>query len=200
MAKRDTSRKRNTILDAASAVFREEGFEATSMDRIAERAGASKRTVYNHFPSKDALFEAVMARFLSEIATLKQIAYDPDRDLEEQLAQFAQSKLQIVENPAWMGLMMVGLGQLIRDPSLVQKNLGQASTGEEYLVAWLQAATDDGRLHVAEPTVAAEVFWGMLSGVFIWPHLFHGPMDVGHQQALLTELIAMFLARYRKPV
>ena len=90
MAKRDTSRKRNTILDAASAVFREEGFEATSMDRIAERAGASKRTVYNHFPSKDALFEAVMARFLSEIATLKQIAYDPDRDLEEQPRKLAE--------------------------------------------------------------------------------------------------------------
>ncbi|KTF29426.1 TetR family transcriptional regulator, partial [Xanthomonas vesicatoria] len=47
-----TDRKRHAILEAASAQFRQHGFEATSMDRVAATAGVSKRTVYNHFPSK----------------------------------------------------------------------------------------------------------------------------------------------------
>ena len=50
-----TDRKRAAILEAAVAEFRESGYEATSMDRIAASAGVSKRTVYNHFPTRDAL-------------------------------------------------------------------------------------------------------------------------------------------------
>ena len=51
-----TDRKREAILSAAVEEFRTAGYEATSMDRIAAAAGVSKRTVYNHFPSKDELF------------------------------------------------------------------------------------------------------------------------------------------------
>lgn len=92
---------------------------------------------------------------------------------------------------------MVGLGVLVRDPALARESLGQASAGEEHLATWLQAATDDGRLYVKQPELAAEVFWGMVAGVFVWPQLFHGPMETDHQKKLLTELISVFLARYQ---
>ncbi|HEX5664228.1 MAG TPA: helix-turn-helix domain-containing protein, partial [Xanthomonadaceae bacterium] len=55
-----TDRKRAAILEAAVAEFRESGYEATSMDRIAASAGVSKRTVYNHFPSKEVLFTRIL--------------------------------------------------------------------------------------------------------------------------------------------
>ncbi|HCT25152.1 MAG TPA: TetR family transcriptional regulator, partial [Stenotrophomonas sp.] len=42
-----TDRKREAIVRAAVEEFRASGYEATSMDRIAEVAGVSKRTVYN---------------------------------------------------------------------------------------------------------------------------------------------------------
>ena len=57
-----TDRKRAAILEAAVAEFRSNGFEVTSMDRIAETAGVSKRTVYNHFPSKEALFAEILTQ------------------------------------------------------------------------------------------------------------------------------------------
>ena len=40
--------------------FRDNGFEATSVDKVAARAEVSKRTLYNHFPSKDELFAAIL--------------------------------------------------------------------------------------------------------------------------------------------
>ncbi|GGH16849.1 TetR/AcrR family transcriptional regulator [Silvibacterium dinghuense] len=43
------------ILEAAVKLFSERGIEATSMDAIAEAAGASKATIYKHWPDKDAL-------------------------------------------------------------------------------------------------------------------------------------------------
>lgn len=54
--------KRVDVLDAAEAAFYEAGIAASGVDGIAERAGVSKRTLYNHFPSKDALVVAYLER------------------------------------------------------------------------------------------------------------------------------------------
>ena len=53
-----TDRKRAEILKAAVKLFRSRGFDTTSMDAVAKEAKVSKRTVYNHFPSKEALFDS----------------------------------------------------------------------------------------------------------------------------------------------
>ena len=53
-------RKRTAIVDAARQSFLEGGYAQTSMDRIAEAAGVSVKTVYRHFQNKDDLFSAVM--------------------------------------------------------------------------------------------------------------------------------------------
>lgn len=49
--------KREDVLEAADRCFYEHGIAATGVDTIAEAAGVSKRTLYNHFPSKDDLLE-----------------------------------------------------------------------------------------------------------------------------------------------
>ena len=48
------------LLDAALAVFAEKGFTAARMEDIAARAGAAKGTLYLYFPSKEAVFEALV--------------------------------------------------------------------------------------------------------------------------------------------
>lgn len=60
-----TDQKRESIVQAAIAEFGDRGFEVTSMDRIAARAEVSKRTVYNHFPSKEELFAEMLQRLWS---------------------------------------------------------------------------------------------------------------------------------------
>jgi AcrR family transcriptional regulator len=57
--KKDETRRR--IFDAAIALFRERGFEATTVDDITERADVGRGTFFNHFPRKDAVLA-----FLSE--------------------------------------------------------------------------------------------------------------------------------------
>jgi AcrR family transcriptional regulator len=51
------------VLDAAQAVFTEKGFAAARMDDVARRAGLSKGALYLYFPSKEALFVALVRRF-----------------------------------------------------------------------------------------------------------------------------------------
>lgn len=50
------------ILDAADRLFYSQGIRAVGVDAVAAEAGISKRTLYNHFPSKDELIAAYLAR------------------------------------------------------------------------------------------------------------------------------------------
>ena len=55
--------RRVTLLEAALAAFSQNGYHATSMDDIAERAGVSKPVLYQHFDSKLDLYLALAARY-----------------------------------------------------------------------------------------------------------------------------------------
>ena len=81
-----TDRKREAIIQAAIAEFRANGFEITSMDKIAATAGVSKRTVYNHFPSKEELFAEILNQLWARVTGEQEaVTYRPDQPLREQL-------------------------------------------------------------------------------------------------------------------
>ena len=54
--------KREELLATAERLFYEEGFHATGIDRLVAEAGIARMTLYNHFPSKEALIEEVLER------------------------------------------------------------------------------------------------------------------------------------------
>jgi AcrR family transcriptional regulator len=64
-------RRRQQILDVACAVFADRGFHATAMDDVAAAAGVTKPVLYQHFPSKRALFVELLGdlgqRLLGEL-------------------------------------------------------------------------------------------------------------------------------------
>ncbi len=192
-----TARKRQEILEAAIQAFRDEGYETTSMDRIAEVAGASKRTVYNHFSSKERLFEAVVERLHSRVVELKQIDWDPKRSVEDQLREFARAKTLLAEDPNWLGLVRVVLGVFIRDPQMARRTMERASEGENSLVRWLKAAHAAGCLRVTRPARAADLFWSMVSGALFWPQVMEGPMNAKTRTQVTKDVIDTFVCRYR---
>src|SRR5580658_7461432 len=68
--------KRNAMLDAGIAELAEQGLAGASMESIATRAEVSKRTLYKHFPSKEAVFEAVLALMIERVDPLGKLHYD----------------------------------------------------------------------------------------------------------------------------
>ena len=196
--KRTTSKKHESILKAAMQAFSEEGYDKVSMDRIADHAGASKRTVYNHFPSKDDLFQAVITQFAKEMDSLKQIRYDAARSLEEQLSDFADSQLALVNSPTWLGFLKVLLAEFIRDPEMARKTIAGHVAPKDTLTEWMCAAVDGGRLSTDDPQMASKIFDSMLNGAFIWPAVSQGFLDPAQLLRLKKELIDTFLCRFRK--
>ncbi|MBI5264028.1 MAG: TetR/AcrR family transcriptional regulator [Bradyrhizobium sp.] len=81
------------ILDAAQQLFLEKGYRSTSIDEIAETAPASKPTIYAHFPGKEALFTAVVARTINELTDFEGFSAQ-GRTLQDKLTNVAK---EIVE-------------------------------------------------------------------------------------------------------
>ena len=97
----DTKRR---IIDAAYGLFYRGGFARAGVDDIAEAAGVTKRTLYYHFDSKDALVEAVLANqnelALARIQSWAQrVTGDPASVVERLFAEFAAWARQ----PQWRG-------------------------------------------------------------------------------------------------
>jgi AcrR family transcriptional regulator len=60
------------LLDAGAALFAEQGYEATTMTQIAQRADASIGSLYQFFPSKELLAEALFSRYVERVSLLLQ--------------------------------------------------------------------------------------------------------------------------------
>jgi TetR/AcrR family transcriptional regulator, regulator of autoinduction and epiphytic fitness len=196
-SQRDTSKKRESIVKAAIQAFQVEGYDRASMDRIAEASGASKRTVYNHFPSKEALFQAALAKIIDELVAIKSIPYDSARGLEEQLEAIADAETAATENSRWLGFMKVIASVFIRDPEQARIAAARYLAGGSGLADWLRQASSDGRIAAPEPELAALVFSAMMSGAFIWPAVIYGQtFEAPVAEALKRELVRTFLCRY----
>ncbi|WP_027086507.1 TetR/AcrR family transcriptional regulator [Cohnella panacarvi] len=196
--RRDTSKKREAILNGAIQAFAEMGYDQASMDAIAEIAGVSKRTVYNHFRTKENLFQGVIAKFLEEQQALKRIEYDPARALEDQLTAFAHAEMYLINSPSRLGLSRVLTSVFIRDIDYARRITAQYASPHEPFMQWLAAAREDNKLAIDNPPLAAKVFYAMIEGAITWPALFQHGIDTEAAKPLLDELIATFIERYRK--
>ncbi len=88
---RDREEKRQEIIDAATALFTELGFEQTSMARIAKAAGVTPTTIYWYVADKDALLVAVLDHLLAD--ALQQFAEEAHDSLVDQVL-WALDRLQ----------------------------------------------------------------------------------------------------------
>ena len=105
------------ILDAAACVFLEHGFRGASVDEIAEVACAGKPTIYARFPSKQALFTAVVERLVRRNTNFEAISC-PGRSIEDRLNGLAAVILTRVLTPETIGLIRVAVAEARRFPDL----------------------------------------------------------------------------------
>jgi TetR/AcrR family transcriptional regulator of autoinduction and epiphytic fitness len=194
--KRDTSQKRQTILDGATRVFIEKGYEVASMDAIAEVAGVSKRTIYNHFPSKELLFQAIVSDFLRQRDEIKPIQYSSVKSLESQLKEFAEAELFLINDPVRRGLSKLFTSVFLMDIDFGKRTRSQYEPHKAF-VLWLHAAQNDRKLSVPSPELAARIFYGLVEGCLTYAALFTNGASLNHTEPILDEIVATFLSRYR---
>lgn len=193
---RDTSKKREQILEAALRLFSDAGYDSASMDAIADTAGVSKRTIYNHFPSKRDLYVFLVGRFVDKVSGAKHLRYDPMLPLADQLEQMLRAEMIILTDPLWLGFAFTIYQFLSMDPALGSEIAWTNSGKEKALQDWLKAACEDGRLCIEDRQQAGALLWAIHEGVILVPAILTRRVDpdlVDHQ---LSEIIQMFLCRF----
>lgn len=195
-----TDRKREAIIQAAIAEFRANGFDITSMDKIAATAGVSKRTVYNHFPSKEELFAEILNQLWARVTAEQETAYRPDLPLRDQMHQMLMAKLQMLADDNFLDLARVAIAATIHSPERAQNMVARMGEREEGLTVWIRAAQADGRLKPVDPEFAAQQIQGMLKSFAFWPQISMGlpGLSPEMQGTVVASALDMFLACYQR--
>ncbi len=94
-----TEQKRRKIIEVATRVFRANGFAGASMAEIAAQLGGSKGTLYSYFPSKEALFAAVMIELARRFADPIFQDLEKARDGRTAIRTFARQLVRALASP-----------------------------------------------------------------------------------------------------
>lgn len=151
------------VRKAAETVFLRLGYIAASMDDIARAAGMSKRTLYQLFPSKAALLDAVIEAHLAPLHISSEIEDEPD--LETALTGMLEAVARHLLSPTQAGIFRLIATEASRSPELVTAfHRAGPARGASALERRLAREAAQGRLRVSSPGAAVGLLFAMAFG------------------------------------
>jgi TetR/AcrR family transcriptional repressor of mexJK operon len=150
------------LLDVATEVFLDRGFKGASMGEIARRAGASKQTLYARYPSKAALFAALVERKASHL--FKAIGpLGEGRSLRDTLIHCGSELLELIVSEDARGVHRLVVAECMEFPELgeIFWERGPGRT-RAMLANYLRAQQKLGNIQCGDPEEAVEIFLGLL--------------------------------------
>jgi TetR/AcrR family transcriptional regulator of autoinduction and epiphytic fitness len=193
-----TDRKRDAIVQAAIVEFRANGFEATSVDKVAARAEVSKRTLYNHFSSKDELFAAILRILWESRASELERVYEPGRPIRDQLLELLQRKLALLADDSFLALARVAIAAGLHSPERAQEIVARIGEKDGGMVDWIKAAQKHGTLKAGDATLAVKQLESLVKGAAFWPQVAMGQplLTARAQKQLAASTADLFLSHH----
>ena len=143
-----SEQKAQAILSAAGERFLALGFQGTSMDEVAQRAGVSKQTVYSHFASKEALFKACIRAKVAGYGFDETTEVD-DTDLQAALLTLTRRFVDLLFDPEVIAMHRLVMGESASQPRIAEMFFDSGPRRTQAAVtAFLQAQVAKGRLQI----------------------------------------------------
>jgi AcrR family transcriptional regulator len=191
--------RRARILAGATEIFIAEGYEGASMAQIAETANVSKGTLYNYFPSKQALFGAFVELRCSQVMQDVFGELHNDAPVEPELRRIGTLMLKMMISPAGQSTFRVVVMEAAKFPELAKTFM---EAGPQAVVrrmaAWLTVQNEAGKLLMSDPLFAAEQFFALTQTRLV----LRARIEPGYQasqaeiEEVLTGAIRVFLLAY----
>lgn len=162
---------RLAVEDAALTLFMEQGYHATSMRQIADKSGLALGGIYNHFKSKEEIFEAIIIDKHPYKKILPIVLAAETDDLEGFLANAMQIVIkELGSEPYYMKLMLI---------ELVEFNGQHGSSllkliAPEILPVFERLVKSRKDLRVTNPAMLMRSFFGMILSYFLTGMLMSG--------------------------
>lgn len=158
--------KTKAIFKAARNQFLLQGFKGATMDAIALEAGVSKQTLYNRYPDKQMLFQAILQEMISSIS--RETEKEPpiittSADLRAALQSIGQEMVHTIANPEYLQFMRVILPEFHQYPELKEHfrtKMPDRIIGTLTLI--FNTARDRGLIRTANPELLARMFAGTI--------------------------------------
>ena len=194
-----SEKKREDILKAAKRAFQAFGVQGTSMDKLAEMADVSKRTVYNHFATKEDIVLELLRDLWNRSMIQADVEYRPDKPLKAQLGRLIEDEIDLVSGHEFLGLARAATGYFLYRPEKLRHEIEKIGAAETAMHRWLQAAVDDKRLKPMDISVAVKQLHNLVKGGCYWPQLLGYELELSSEakKQLVDETAAMFLSHYQ---
>lgn len=158
--------RREAILDVAKGSFLHHGYAAATMSAIAAELGGSKGTLWSYFPSKEALFAAVIDRATEEFRHQLTLVLNPADDLEVALRRFCGHYLTRVMSTDGVALHRLVVAEASRFPEVGKIFYERGPRQTHLLLAgFIADAQERGQLRDVAPIQAAQqLTWLCMAG------------------------------------
>jgi TetR/AcrR family transcriptional regulator, mexJK operon transcriptional repressor len=192
-------RRRSEIAHIAERVFLERGYNETTMEIVAARAGASKETLYRHFGSKNGLFSEVMRARAARISGADSNC-PLDGSPKEVLRRLGLNLLRLLRDADSLRLFRTVIAESLRNPELglIYFEQGPAQVLAQ-VATYLDRATQKNLLRCEEPKLAAKLFLGTVIANRHMLMLIAPDLEIVTEETIqkhVEEAVALFLSRY----
>ena len=196
----EATRRDARIVEVAMRLFIERGYDATSIDAVAEAAGVSKPTLYVRYRDKRALFEAVLKERvrdwlapLSAAAEAQALGPRP-REAEAVLNELSRLLLARSQDPSAAALTRCIAAQALQFPDLARLAYEEGwLRGVRTIGRLLAVLAAQGRIAVADPEIAADLFLNLVLGRSSKQALYGIAVDPGMEEKRRRAAVALFL-------
>jgi AcrR family transcriptional regulator len=134
--------RRDEILDSATRLFAERGYEGTSMADLAEQVGMRKASLFYHFASKDVLYAAVLDRLIGAVSATISAAATAEGSFVERLDNLSEAITMVLGEQPFAARLIVreamDWGPVIRD-TLADSIMGVLAVAEHFIRAGQEA-------------------------------------------------------------
>ena len=190
--------RRQEIVKVAAKVFREKGFEATTLNDIAERLGTDRASLYYYVGSKDELLHEIVRQVLEEnVAAAEEVLAEAGTPVEKIEALIEHMIVSFDRNYPHMFVYVEDLARIAREDSPWARDVIQKTRRfEEIVVKILEEGRADGSFRSdLENQISAMALFGMIN----WTHRWYKPGSKQSAKKIAETFSALFLDGYRVP-
>ena len=200
MRRRRKAERPQEILEAAFAEFSRNGYATTTLDRIAERAGVTKGTIYVYFENKEQLFISMVQEFTKGADETVQEMYETHEGSTAELlrAQFSFIYQHIVEDRRRREVVRMLIAEASRFPKLADRYYDEILRPcLDMLRQAIQRGVDRGEIRKSSIVDSPQVVIAPIALVDLWMMMFDDrqPLDLktyfdAHLDLVLNGLLA----------
>jgi len=199
-ARREAGAARKALLETATAMFLATGYDAASLEHIADGAGIARRTIYNQFASKEALFRTV----IEELEPSFSLPPENDGRIDDPrgiLALVAFDVITALDKLTTIAFIRMTITQKSTLQKAVRELYGRSHARIiDGIVRYLRRLQQDDIVRVKDFNHAAHQFVGLFSEELIWSRVLGGRHRAtrSHTESTVNEAVNIFLSAYSK--